>query len=389
MTESATYSVLLSGDLKSGFEAEQVVGAFASLFKLTPEKAGAIIGKRFVVKREVELSVAKAYQEKLTAIGVDVRLKRHGGIDELALEPVQLPASKDGEPVEPLAPDEMICPKCELRQTKAEECSGCGVFVDKVHKIQEQEAEAEAEGSATPAASTTVAAAEAEGNPTGASVVPGDQPVTMKWLIAPMAVAVLGALLWYFIAVTFEYEFGWIAWLIGGAIGYAALATGARGIATGVVCGMLVIVSICGGKYMTVASYQAELAEMMSTPLEFEGIDMQAFYRQEINDARVFATLGDDDASLRYFMVEYEYSEFSKIPLITDDELEMFREYTAPRLKDIHLNRPSFDEWRQYSLGTIEDLSTFDLMVDSLGLIDFVFFFFGIGTAFRLASHGI
>ena len=47
MTESATYSVLLSGNLKSGFEAEQVVDAFARLFKLTPEKAGSIVGKRF------------------------------------------------------------------------------------------------------------------------------------------------------------------------------------------------------------------------------------------------------------------------------------------------------------------------------------------------------
>ncbi|MCP4335268.1 MAG: hypothetical protein GY785_21660 [Gammaproteobacteria bacterium] len=189
MIESATYSVLLSGDLKSGFEPEQVVDAFARLFKLTPEKASNIVGKHFVVKREVELSVAKAYKEHLSAIGVDVRLKRDGGIGELELEPVQPPLSKDGVQVEP---GEMICPKCDMKQAKAEECRGCGVFVDKVHKIQEREAEfADAE----PAASTTGLAEEQ-----AQAVAPGELPVTMKWLIASLVVAVLGALLWYVIA---------------------------------------------------------------------------------------------------------------------------------------------------------------------------------------------
>jgi len=192
MTESATYSVLLSGDLKPGFEAEQVVGAFATLFKLTPEKAGNIIGKRFVVKHEVELSVAKAYEEKLSAIGIDVRLKRDGGTGELELEPVQPPTSKDGVQIES---GEMICPKCGLIQAKAEECSGCGVIIDKVHKIQEQEAEF-ADANAETAASTTALA----GEQPLAVAARGDQPVTMKWLIALLLVAVLGALLWYFIA---------------------------------------------------------------------------------------------------------------------------------------------------------------------------------------------
>ena len=191
MTDSATYSVLLSGDLKSGFKAEQVVDAFARLFKLTPEKAGAIIGKRFVVKHEVELSVAKAYEEKLLAIGVDVRLEQDGGIDELELEPVQPPLSKDGVQIEA---GEMICPKCDLKQAKAEECSGCGVIIDKVHKIQEQAAEFES--TEEPEPSTTVAA----GKPARTDAERSDHPVTMKWLIAALVVAVLGALLWYFTA---------------------------------------------------------------------------------------------------------------------------------------------------------------------------------------------
>ena len=190
MTESATYSVLLSGDLKSGFEPEQVVDAFARLFKLTPEKASAIIGKRFVVKHEVELSVAKAYQEKLSAIGVDVRLEQDDGTGELELEPVKPPLSKDGVQIEA---GEMICPKCDLKQAKAEECSGCGVIIDKVHKILEREAEyADTETEATTTAPDGEQAQEVTAR--------GAQPAAVKWLIAALVVAVLGALLWYFIA---------------------------------------------------------------------------------------------------------------------------------------------------------------------------------------------
>ncbi len=145
MNESATYSVVLSGDLKTGFEPEEVVEAFARLFKLAPEKAGSIVGTRFVLKREVELKVAKTYQDKLATIGVDVKLEQHGGLDELALEPV---VSADGELVELLGQDEMICPKCELRQARADECSGCGVFV---HKVLPRAAEPEATDEAMPA----------------------------------------------------------------------------------------------------------------------------------------------------------------------------------------------------------------------------------------------
>jgi predicted nucleic-acid-binding Zn-ribbon protein len=145
MNESATYSVVLSGDLKTGFEPEEVVEAFAKLFKLPPEKAGSIVGTRFVLKREVELKVAKTYQAKLATIGVDVKLEQHGGIDDMALEPM---GSVDDEQVVPLAQDEMICPKCELRQARADECSGCGVFV---HKVLPKAAESEAADEAVPA----------------------------------------------------------------------------------------------------------------------------------------------------------------------------------------------------------------------------------------------
>ena len=465
MNESATYSVLLSGDLKTGFEPDRVVEAFARLFKLPPEKAGSIVGTRYVLKREVELEVAKSYQEKLTAIGVDVKLERHGGIEELALEPLESP---DGELVEPLRQGEMICPKCELRQTRADQCSGCGVFVQKVMPgIAEAEAADEAvpvpeQPGAVGVASSAVAAGDvklqqpggieelalepvvsADGEvvePLGqdemicpkcelrqekadecsgcgvfihkvlpkaaepeaadeavpafqpreaVSVTSSDAPVSLKWLIAPVVVALLGALLWYVIAASLGYEFGAVAWVIGGAIGLAALSSGAQGHAIGAICGVLVLVSICGGKYMTISSEQSELADMLSSSLEYDGQDLREYYEIEVADARAFMKLPEGDDSLRGFMVSHEYSDFTEASQVTDEEIAMFREYTQPRLEDIDLNRPSFEEWQQGSLSeAIEGLPTFDIMVESLDWKDMLFLLFGIGTAFQLASHG-
>jgi hypothetical protein len=384
MSESATYSVVLSGNLKSGFDSSSVVDAFAKLFKLPPEKADQIVGTEYVVKREVDLQMAKTYKDKLAGIGVEVVLKKHGGSAELALEPVQPVGTDANSPAAP-ADGEMSCPKCELIQPKAEECSGCGVFI---HKVLQQAAGAES------AAVVQPAAAQAATQPSGDVEDPVEstdsaQPVSMKWMIAPVVVAVLGALLWYLIAIKLEYEFGAIAWLIGGAVGFAAVTSGARGATVGVICGVLVLVSICGGKYLTVSTQQAELAEILSTSLEYDGIDMQAFYQQELIDSREFLKISSDDMSLRRFMVAHEYSELTDASQVPDEDLQLFREITAPRLEEIGMNQPSFEEWQQNSLSDmIKDLSTLDMVIDDLRWIDFLFLFFGIATAYRLGSRG-
>jgi len=329
MNESATYSVVLSGNLKSGFELDWVIDSFARLIKVPPEKASRIIGTEFVVKRDVELQEARTYQEKLSGIGVEVLLKRDCGVEELALEPVH---SADSSADAQSAPD--------------------------------------GAGAAAPAA-------------------PAVQPSSAKWMIAPLVVAVLGALLWYVVAVRLDYEFGAIAWLIGAAVGVAALLSGARGSAIGVACALFVVASICGGKYLAVASQQSELAELLSNSTEYDGIVLQEFYQEELIDAGEFAELPGDDASLRRFLAARDYSESLDAAQVTDEEVEQFLEYSAPRLRDIALNRPSFEEWREYNLSdTIKELSTFDLMIDSLGWIDMLFFLFGVATAYRLASQG-
>lgn len=282
---------------------------------------------------------------------------------------------------QPVSTEEMLCPKCALQQPKAEECRGCGVIIARVPQQLDATADAEIVSRVVEPASADEGIA--------APAVDEAQAVSANWIFAPLVVAVFGAWLWYFVAVQLDYEFGAIAWLIGAAVGFAALASGARGNTIGVICALFVVASICSGKYMAVSSQQTELAEILSQTLEYKGIDLQEFYQEELIDAREFAKLPGDDTSLRQFIAAHDYSESLNAAQVSNAEVDSFLEFTAPRLQDIAQNQPGFEEWREYSLSdSIKGLSTFNLMIDSPGLVDILFFFLGVGTAFRLASQG-
>ena len=381
MQQTATYSVVLSGRIKPGFEAADVIEKFASLFKLPPEKAEKLVGTRFVIKKEVDLKLAKKYKDRLSTIGIEVTLKRHGGIDAMALEPVaekepaaeqQAEAEQAPAAARPSIPNGMICPKCNLEQVKADQCSGCGVFVQKF--LQAQVAK---QASAAVPQDSLVAGEE---SPIDDNIKP-----TWKYLLAPAAAAVAGALLWYMLSAVLNYEFGLVAWAIGGAVGYTALASGARGDAAGIACAILVVLSIFGGKFMAASSMQAELLQEIQG-LGFDNSSVEQLYEIDLADARDFAALDGSDESLRQFLYTHDYSATEQV---TQAEIEEFMIYTQPRFHFIIDENPSYEEWLQLQVvDQIENYSTLDIVTESLGWMDLLFLFFGVGTAYRLASQG-
>ncbi len=382
MSESATYSVVLSGNLMPGFELDWVTNAFARIFKLPLEHAGNIIGTPYVVKRRVDLHVAKSYEIRLSGIGVEVILERTGGDVDLELGPAVQPVYEIEGQIDVLLPgeDDMICPKCEQRQAKAEQCGNCGAFI---HKALQHTTQAAAEPQPDAAIrEETVEIVE--------SVVQSSGPIDLKWMVAPAVVAVVCAMWSYLIATKFEIELGMIAWAIGWAIGYAALNSGSRGDSIGVFCGVLALLSICSGKFMIISSQQTALADLLSpNSMPYEAIELKAMYEQDLIDAREFLDVDDDDASLRRFMADNGYSNAPWHKLVTDAELEAFRERAMPRLIDIALNQPGFDTWqRQGRSPSAREITPFDLLSGSLSLSEILFLFLGVGTAFRFASWG-
>lgn len=391
MTDAVTYSVVSNGGVKEGFDMAAVQEAVAELFKLTPEKAQAIVQKRCILRKNVDLKLAEAYKRKLENIGLHITLREH--VSEKSLEsataaaaaethspnqpetPVKNIAATPPSPVEvkqeaPLAADEMRCPKCELRQAKAEECKECGIFVQKY--LERQYAQENAE-------SREVERATMEPQ------TYHDEPAAgWKIYLGALIAAVLGALLWKFIAVSFDREFGIIAWLIGGAIGFAAAVAGARGQNAGLVCGALALVAIMGGKYLAMSTFQDQFAQSMAEVVDIEDTDMRQLYQEELMAAKRFTVEVIDEESMREFMVNYGYSEYADAEYVTEEEMQWFAEYTQPVLQNIALSDPSYDEWVKLSMDGVVNISTSDLVAESLGFIDIFFLFLGVGTAFRL-----
>jgi len=379
MTDSVTYSVVMNGEIRVGYEPELVVNAFAKLFKITPEKANTIVGSKRTLKKGLNLKVAETYKQKLGSIGLEVVLKKHEPVKAepqgLTLEPIQDEVQEKEEPSreEPLR-STMVCPKCNLEQSKSEQCSGCGVYM---HKMQKNDAEDTNSSAYTPRQEKV----EQDSN------YSDSETSQLKMVIAPVIVALLGALLWKLIAVTFDYELGLVAWLIGGAIGFSAAMAGAKGQMSGIACAALLLLSIFGGKYMATATFQSDLAETIASATEYEGIELKQLYEEGLNDAKQFTDTVMDDKSLRKFMMDYGYSEGYDEESITAEEITDFNEYIKPELEYMSYTQPGFEEWRQRTLtDKVTSYSTFDWMIESLGLIDILFVILGVGTAFRLGS---
>ncbi|WP_020407469.1 hypothetical protein [Hahella ganghwensis] len=393
---SPTYKVVSSGEMNPGFDPDNVIESCAKLFKTTPEKAKALLNKPRVLKKGLDLETARAYVQKLEGIGLVVTVKEQKAEPvkaplTLALEPTEeelnAPQEKPGSPEQ--STNTVTCPKCQLVQEMAEQCAGCGVYL---HKVLAASAEPTApppdlKTPSRPGANITNSAPGKTFTSNDSADETSDEPApfNLKALAAAAGAALLGALLWKFIAVAFGYEFGLIAWLIGGAIGYAAIALGGQGQNMGIACGVLAVAAIFGGKYMATQSLQSQWFEILTEAGEFDTEEFRPIYDGIMEAAVLYQSEVHDDETLRQFMVDYGYSESMDTGDVTYEEITEFREYYEPELQKMALEQPGFEEWVKSSFEQeIKDLSTWDLMQEDFGLIDMLFLLFGVGTAYRL-----
>jgi len=264
------------------------------------------------------------------------------------------------------------CPKCGREQARSNQCVACGVFF---HKLPPSAADIEELPSAEPVA---------DADPTSEDTADGDREDSLqpRALAAASIAALVGALIWYFVAVGFEREFGLIAWAIGGGVGFAAAALGSHGRNAGIACALLVIASILGGKYLAIDTFKEQLVQAV---MGVESEELRAFYDEEMADAAAIGGVSDE-ASLRRYMVDHEYTQAYDPADVTQAELDEFNEYSRPRLDHFAVAPPTFKDWSEGLVEQFGDLSTGAMLMDSFGLLDILFLFFGVGTAFRLGS---
>ncbi|HFD13030.1 MAG TPA: hypothetical protein ENJ32_11275 [Crenotrichaceae bacterium] len=380
MKESSTYIVAINGKIKPGFDLLQVQQAFAKQFSTSVEKASRFVGSKQILKKNVDIKTAHTVKRKLEDIGLVVVLKEQTQSSRtapnLSLQPIE--EKVDGNTTvanasDPVAEqDTFACPKCNLKQPKSAQCIGCGVFMHKLQHtsgVEKNHVKKDAEQLQQQESAVTFEA----------------HTFNSKAFLVATVAAFLGALLWKIIAVKFNYELGLVAWIIGGAIGFGAALFGSKGHIAGVVCGILALFSILGGKYMATETFRSELVSTFTSSAELYDTEMKQAYEEELLAAKTFEYESSDEAYLRRFMLDYDYTDSSDVESISDEEIQFFRESIQPRLEMLELNPPEYEQWIEEGLQAgVKDISTLALMKEDVGVLDFVFLILGIGTAFRL-----
>ncbi len=130
MSDTSTYSVISTGQIHEKFDLSDVQQNFAKLFNTTSDKVNAYFGAEKVVKKEVDSEMAHQLKVRLEEIGMVVRLKEHPLEDKLDNFSIEGLSLVEKEPLK--EENSMTCPKCDLHQDRAEQCTACGVYVDKL-----------------------------------------------------------------------------------------------------------------------------------------------------------------------------------------------------------------------------------------------------------------
>ncbi len=396
MAISDTYKVVTTGQILEGFDPAEVRKHLVSALRLKPEVAERFFEQARVVKKDVSWASADKICAQLAKLGVAAEIQSPPPpIEaETALEPEPATSAAQLEIVDyesTATPKEetIECPNCQHVQAKSEQCENCGAWFHKFEATAAAAAPASAAVVAPAAAASVSQAAETVDSAdqiTADDIAAAGSALSPAAIVAAAVTALVGAWVWKFVGVTFEYELGLIAWGIGGAVGFAAAAMGSHGMQAGIICSVLALGSIVIGKYWTYSAFVDEFETALTEVTQDDG-EMQDYYEEQLADARRYVQGSDNDDFVRSFMVERGYTYETSAGQISDAELQDFREYIAPALVDMAENSPDFDDWQETTLEAVSEMSPWSMMKDSLGLLDLLFAFLGIGTAFRLGSQ--
>jgi len=195
---------------------------------------------------------------------------------------------------------------------------------------------------------------------------------------------VLGALIWGGIAAISGWEYGLVAWLIGGLVGGGAVAFGGRGAQLALICGAIAAFSIVAGKFAAVYFVMDESALEKELRPELEALFTVQFHEELMDDARAFSRVTGEHQypafiQERGFMVDVEEFKVAWVP--------MLRHWSAtpepyPAAKNTYMNHML----PHVTAAVREELSYAEAMKHSFGIMDLLFFGLGIFTAWGIVA---
>jgi len=199
-------------------------------------------------------------------------------------------------------------------------CPECGETI----RIPESDGVAQVEVSTDDAPSA--------GGATEVPLTPPENALPPVAIGAAVAAGIIGAAIWAATAKFANYEIGYVAWGIGALVGGAAMFMGAAGRFGGMVCAVVALLSIAGGKYLGTAWVLSDLGGEAT---------QREIYDEYVMDARMWNGLDRDDREqVGRFMVTREYAD----SMPSDEEIDDFLAFDGPVLVSMHEDQPSFEE---------------------------------------------
>lgn len=202
--------------------------------------------------------------------------------------------------------------------------------------------------------------------------------------------AVIGAVIWGGLIYLIHTEFSMVAILIGIIVGLGGKLAGEEGIAEGVICAILALCSILGGK--AIGGYWA-LPGLIATELQSESHVSQGQFAEYLQDAEAFKDVEEEDFA-RY-MVERRYSGAPDETAVTEAEIDWFKAEVVPMLEELgQENRPSYEVWREAEIAKMvaqvqNEVSVYDYVIANMGFLDIIFILVGMYAAFQMAMGGV
>ncbi len=130
------YYVYSSGEIVAGFATQEVINAFAALFKISPEEATEYVKAKKLIGNALSSSEVTDYTNQIKAVGLVTVVVGEDAVND-PLTPASevraesIPVNEDTTPVdsaqkkpEPIEP-QAICPKCGTMQPRADACKKC------------------------------------------------------------------------------------------------------------------------------------------------------------------------------------------------------------------------------------------------------------------------
>ncbi len=388
MSSALQYTIISTGGVVDGHEPEQVIAEFCTIFGVKEDRAAKYVAASKLIKKDLSEAQANAYRDRFMSIGLPVTVTPQDAPDEFggmslmpANEPVAIPGSNAVA-----SGSNMSCPKCNTEQEQSVTCNSCGIIIEKYLAAQ---SDVNVTAGTAPKSDEPQNKAAAHKERASQRAMEKDSDgSTIAWLAVAVVIAIVGAFIWKYIAVSMDRELALAAWLIGAAIGGGAAALGAYEDSHGIICAGLLILAIAGGKYMSAGVFADEYQMFEGMEDEFASAIVDG-YRYE---AEAFASVGRDEQSIKEFMAEGIYTEAYDAANVTDDEYDVFINSTMPMLIQLHeepdapIDSDAIQSLLQPVMNGMGDISQAGIFKGMWGLLDILFIFLGAGSAYKLAS---